>query len=225
MTSANGRVPDFPWPPDDLVLDNLIDRVALLIAIYNEGSVSALPAVWLPGGASTAGVPVFFDPHRVGADTEAGELGPFPQTALELGETRETGQPQHVVPELACLFVGREAADHRPEECHPRWRAEVQIGVPTSLPSGSTPRRSRRAARRPSWCPRVPPTARAAARPRQGWARGMPDCPGPIPSWIGAVRHSSSPHPWRGRAAGRAVGGARRTPLWTPSCAPRPTRR
>ncbi|MCW2688035.1 MAG: transcriptional regulatory protein, partial [Mycobacterium sp.] len=28
--SLRAAIPDYPWPPDDIVLDNLIDRVALL---------------------------------------------------------------------------------------------------------------------------------------------------------------------------------------------------
>jgi hypothetical protein len=30
MSACGRAIPDYPWPPDDIVLDNLVDRVALL---------------------------------------------------------------------------------------------------------------------------------------------------------------------------------------------------
>jgi hypothetical protein len=50
-------------------------------------------------GATAAAVPVLLDAHGVGVDAEAGQLGAFPQTALEFGEAGESGQCDDVVPE------------------------------------------------------------------------------------------------------------------------------
>jgi hypothetical protein len=69
-------------------------------------------------GASAAAVPVLLDADLVGVDSEAPQLGPFAQAALELAEAGEASEADDVVPEPGCVgFVGQ-AADDRPEERH-----------------------------------------------------------------------------------------------------------
>src|SRR5258708_21116496 len=84
-------------------------------------------------GAPVAGLPVFLDAGLAGIHAEAAQLGPFTQAALELGEAREAGQPDHVVPQRAGLGLAGQAADHRAEERHPGRRLELDDRRPDVL--------------------------------------------------------------------------------------------
>jgi hypothetical protein len=76
-------------------------------------------------GTSAAAVPVLLDADLVGLQTEAGELGPLAQTALQLGEAGETCQPDDVIPQLAGMGLVGQTADHRTEERGALGRLEL----------------------------------------------------------------------------------------------------
>lgn len=73
-------------------------------------------AGWCLFGWAAAGVPVFLDAGLDGLDSEAGELEPFAQAALEFGKAGEGGQGDDVVPEQRCVGLAGEPADDGAEE-------------------------------------------------------------------------------------------------------------
>ena len=75
--------------------------------------------------AAASAVPVLLDAGLAGVDSEAAQLGPFSQAALELSEAGEEGEPDHVVPQPDRLLVAGQPADDRPEKCGSAGRPEV----------------------------------------------------------------------------------------------------
>ncbi len=63
-------------------------------------------------------MPVLLGADLAGFHVEAAQLRSLAQTALELGEARETGQAQGVIPEPDGLGLGGQAADYGAEERH-----------------------------------------------------------------------------------------------------------
>src|SRR6202034_1088498 len=76
-------------------------------------------------GPAAPAVPVLLDACLAGPYAEAGQLGTFPQAALELGEAGESGEANDVVPQCSGFGFVRKSADDRPEEGHPCRRLEV----------------------------------------------------------------------------------------------------
>lgn len=70
-------------------------------------------------GSSAAAEPVLLDSEGVAGDAERGQLGLFPQSALQLGEARQRGQTYDVVPQLHGVGLIGQAADHRADDRHP----------------------------------------------------------------------------------------------------------
>src|SRR3954451_14104303 len=76
--------------------------------------------------ATAAAVPILLFANGFGVEAEAGELGPFPETAFEFGEAGELRQADDVVPERACSLGARQPTDHRAEERGAIGRLEMQ---------------------------------------------------------------------------------------------------
>ena len=73
-------------------------------------------------------MPVLLLADLTDVDPETGQLRQLAQRAFEFGESRELGEPDHVVPQRDRVVRIGEAADHRPEERGALRRLEMQDG-------------------------------------------------------------------------------------------------
>jgi hypothetical protein len=84
-------------PPGRSQRCKLVDRPSAIAGTSETFPAAAVfPVLFLEASASA--VPVFLDAGLAGVNSEAAQLGPFSQAALELGEAGEGGEPDNVVP-------------------------------------------------------------------------------------------------------------------------------